>query len=166
MWHVVHTAPNTELQVSRVLEMHGLRTCVPQFRPARRTRPGSVRDRRHRWIFPGYVFFQRPDGFSAWQLVRSAPGVRRVLEQDGEPARLDDAVVDHLEERVAAMRADWAGGIFRPGQRVIVDRGPLAMVDALFEHDLPARERVTILVRLLGRLVSVEVDPQVLRAAG
>jgi hypothetical protein len=40
------------------------------------------------------------------------------------------------------------------------------MVDAIFERELDAPERVRILVRLLGRPLSVEVDPAILRPAG
>jgi hypothetical protein len=40
------------------------------------------------------------------------------------------------------------------------------MVDALFDRCLKASDRVSVLVQLLGRLVAVEVDPVILRAAG
>jgi len=166
MWHVVHTAPNAELQVSRVLELYGLSTYMPRFRPSRGTRPDSVRGRRPRLVFPGYVFFRPPDGFARWPHVRSAPGVRRVLDEDGEPALMRDELVEHLRRRIAALPPDSAGQRFMPGQRVRVQQGPLAMVDALFERDVPARERVTILVQLLGRQLPVEVERQALRAAG
>jgi hypothetical protein len=40
------------------------------------------------------------------------------------------------------------------------------MVDAIFDKELDAPDRVRILVQLLGRPMSVEVDPTILRAAG
>src|SRR5438552_3183792 len=157
MWHVVNTAPNAELQVSRVLGLHGLRTYTAEFRSAKHTRPGSTRDRRHRWVFPGYVFFQAGRDYSSWSHVRSAPGVRRLLEQDGAPAGVEDAVVECLRQRLTALPSDRLSTRFTPGERVVVERGPLAMVDAIVDRCLPARERVSILVHLLGRLIPVEV---------
>jgi transcription antitermination factor NusG len=165
MWHVVHTAPHSELRVCRYLDVQGLPTYAPEFERRRGTHPGSVRDSRHQWIFPGYVFFRAPEGFIDWHVVRRAPGVRQLLQYDGRPAFMDDAVIDEIQGRIAWTRAPHPGAAFRTGQRVVIDRGPLAMVDALFDRCLPAPDRVRILVHLLGRQVSVDVDPTILRAA-
>lgn len=165
MWHVVSTAPNNETRVCKFLALHGFAGYAPEFQPSRRTRPGSVRDGRHHWIFPGYVFVQVPPEFTQWDVVRWLPGVRNVLQQDGRPAALDDALVDELVRRLAGLPAAHGAG-FRSGQRVTIERGPLAMLDALFDRDLKAPDRVKILVYLLGRQVSVEIDPTILRAAG
>jgi hypothetical protein len=40
------------------------------------------------------------------------------------------------------------------------------MIDAIFEGELDAPSRVRLLVQLLGRPLSVEVDLAILRAAG
>src|SRR5579864_8788511 len=90
MWHVLHAAPNCEPQVCKYLGLHGIDGYAPQFPPPARTKPGSVRDRKQRWVFPGYVFFKIEEGFSSWDLIRWAPGVRRMLQEDGAPATLRD----------------------------------------------------------------------------
>jgi transcription antitermination factor NusG len=167
MWHVLQTAPHKEPQVCKFLALQGLPSYAPEFGRVQRTRPGSVRDTARHWIFPGYVFFQVPDGYSRWDPVRWAPGVRRLLQQDGSPAFVDDTVMERLRLRVVAMARPRHGGAgFQTGQRVVIERGPLAMVDALFDRCLKASDRVSVLVQLLGRLVAVEVDPVILRAAG
>jgi transcription antitermination factor NusG len=165
MWHVLHTAPNNEQRVCKVLTIEGLATYLPEYAPPRHTRPGSVRDKRHRWVFPGYVFFETPPHFTRWHVVRWAPGVRSLLQCDGDPAVVDDAIMARLRSGIASMRTTPAAATFRTGQRVIIERGPLAMLDALFEGGLKAPDRVKILVYLLGRQVSVEIDPAILRAA-
>jgi transcription antitermination factor NusG len=165
MWCVVHTAANAEAQVCRLLTSQGLSSYAPEFRRVRRTQAGSVRDRRHHWIFPRYVFFRLSDGFAQWDVVRWAPGVIRVLQQGNGPALLEDAVMDHLRTRLADTEPRHPGRTFRPGQRVVVEDGPLVRVEALFDRCLTAHDRVVILVQLLGRLVPVEVDPGDIRAA-
>ncbi len=166
MWNVVSTAPSTELKVCRFLALHGLESYAPEFRQHRRTRPGSVRDGRHHWVFPGYVFFRAPAGFSAWHVVHWAPGVRQLLRSGTGPAEMHDAVLEELRQRLAITRPRHLGAEFRPGQRVRVEGGALAMIDAIFDRCLEAPDRVRILVQLLGRQVPVDIDATVLSAAG
>ena len=151
MWHVLHAAPNCEPQVCKFLGVHGIDGYAPQFPPAPRTKPGSVRDRKHRWVFPGYVFFRPDESFARWDLIRWAPGVRRMLDQDGSPAIL------------AELRP--AGRALQKGQPVLIQSGPLRMVDAIFEKNLDATQRVQVLVQLLGRPLLVELDAAIVRAA-
>lgn len=165
MWHVVHTAPRSELLVCKFLGVNGLPTYAPEIERRRGVHSGSVRDSRHHWIFPSYVFFRAPEGFVDWHRVRRAPGVRQLLQYDGLPAVMDDAVISEIQTRIATGRVPHPGTVFRPGQRVIVESGPLTMVNALFDRCLQAPDRVKILVHLLGRQLSVEVDPTILRAA-
>jgi transcription antitermination factor NusG len=117
-------------------------------------------------VFPGYLFFRVPVSFNNWDLIRWAPGVRRVLQADGSAACLTDEVIGHLQRRLAERGLRPERRNFRPGQPVVVQSGPLQMVDAIFDKELDAPDRVRILVQLLGRPVSVEVDPTILRAAG
>ena len=82
MWNVLQSAPQGEMRVCTFLSVYGVEGYAPRFPPSERTRPGSVRDRKARWVFPGYLFFRVPEGFAQWDNIRWAPGVRRVLEQD------------------------------------------------------------------------------------
>jgi transcription antitermination factor NusG len=162
MWHVLHTAPQGEVSVSRYLSQHGVVTYAPQFPPARGTRPGSVRDRRSRWVFPGYLFIKPPSGFERWDAIRWAPGVRRVLQTDGGPAVIHESLIDHLRRRLAERSLAPSRPRFKSGDPVVIQSGPLAMVDAIFERELNPPTRVQILVKLLGRPMSVAVDPAML----
>ena len=166
MWHVLNVAPRTEVQVGRLLAVYDVLTFAPKFAAPPRTKPGSVRDLKPRWVFPGYLFFQAPADFAQWDLIRWAPGVRRILGQDGKPARLDDGVVDHIRRRVAERTLRPAGHPFQRGQSVQILRGPLRMVDAIFDRDLDGPARVQVLVQLLGRQMPVSLDPAILRATG
>src|SRR4030088_624247 len=88
MWHVVHVSPNGEPQVCKYLGLQGIEAYAPRFPAPPRTKPGSVRDRRQRWVFPGYVFFKIAAGFERSDLIRWAPGVRRMLQEGGGAATL------------------------------------------------------------------------------
>jgi transcription antitermination factor NusG len=166
MWHVLYAAPQCEPQVCKFLALHGVDGYAPQFPAPPRTRPGSVRARKHRWVFPGYVFVRPPEGFAQWDLIRWAPGVRRMLHADGGPAVLSEDIIDHLRQRLAAGSLRRDRPQFSPGQPVAILSGPLRMVDGIFERELDATSRVRILVQLLGRPLSVEVDAAILKPTG
>lgn len=165
MWYVLHAAPNCEPQVCKFLGLHGIEGYAPQFPPPPRTKPGSVRDRRRRWVFPGYVFFRIGVNFENWDLVRWAPGVRRMLQEDGAPGTLNDQVIDHVRRRLAERQLSPSRPSFYKGQPVVIQSGPLRMVDAIFERNLDACQRVQVLVQLLGRPLAVELDSAIIRAA-
>ena len=166
MWSVVHTNANHEAQVAKFLALHDLEVYAPRFAPAGHTRPGSVRDRRQRWVFPGYLFVRVPPEFGRWDLIHWAPGVRRVLSTDGSPSLIANGVVDRLRQRLAEPMPARRHARFTAGQPVVIERGPLAMVDAIFDRDLNTAERVQVLVRLLGRSMPVAVDAAILRSVG
>ena len=88
-----------------------------------------------------------------------------MLQEGGSFGVITDEVVEHLRRRLAegTLRTSRPG--FIAGQALVIEQGPLRMVDAIFERQLDAPTRVRILVRLLGRSVTVDVDPAILRAA-
>jgi transcription antitermination factor NusG len=163
VWNVAHVHPNHEGQVARLLALQGIEIYCPRFAAPKGTRPGSVRDGRPRWVFPGYIFFRVPEGFARWDLVQWASGVRRVLSDDGKPSPVSDAVVARLRTRLA--QPAGRRPTFRRGQPLVIERGPLAMVDAIFDRELNKSERVQVLVHLLGRPMTVVVDAAILRPA-
>jgi transcriptional antiterminator RfaH len=163
VWNVVHTNPNHEAQVARFFALHEIEVYAPRLPAPPRTRPGSVRALRHRWVFPGYLFMKVPAGFFRWEVVHHAPGVRRVLTQDGAPSLVAEAVIERIRTRLSAPAPRRPA--FRSGQRLVIERGPLAMVDAIFDRELNSSERVQVLVHLLGRPMTVAVDAAILRPA-
>ena len=164
-WFVLQTGPQRELPLAKLLETRGLQAYVPQFPLPKRAKPGSVRSSRTRLVFPGYLFFKAPAGFRDWDAVQWAAGVRRILQQDGGPAVVNDAVVDHLKDRLAAGELALTKPEFRAGQPVLIERGALAAVDAIFDKYLDSQSRVRVLVEMMGRPVRVQVDLGDLRQA-
>jgi transcription antitermination factor NusG len=166
MWHVLHTAPHSERTVAKFLTVHSIEAYTPEFPAPPRAKAGSVRDRRHRWVFPCYVFFKTPEAFALWDTIRWAPGVRRLLHQDGKPGLIADSVIEHIRGRLVERSLTPVRQRFQVGQPVVIERGPLGMVDGIFERHLSGAARVQILIHLLGRPLSVTIDPSILRPAG
>jgi transcription antitermination factor NusG len=165
MWGVMHVAPNSERQLCRFLCMIQVETYAPRFPAPSRTKPGSVRHRRARWVFPGYLFFKVEKDLPTWNLIHRAAGVRRVLQIDGSTAVIGDAVIEHIRRRLSEGSIRDSRSAFVSGQRVDIERGPLAALDAVFERELDTPDRVQILVNLFGRQLPVRIDPEALRPA-
>ena len=89
-----------------------------------------------------------------------------MLQEDASPAILPDDVVDRIRLRLAERQLTPPRASLYKGQRVVIQSGPLRMVDAIFERNLDASQRVQVLVQLLGRPLTVELDPAIVRAAG
>jgi transcription antitermination factor NusG len=155
---VLQTAPQKELPLARLLEARGLRVCAPLFPLPKRARPDSIRSSRPRFVFPGYLFFKVPPTFKDWDAVQWTAGVRRILKHGEGPAAIDDAVINHLESRLAAGDLTASKPAFRPGQPVLIERGAMAAVDAIFDQYLDTYSRVRVLVEMMGRSVPVQVD--------
>lgn len=149
----------------KILGTLGAEPYAPRFLPPRRTRPGSVRDGKNRWVFPGYVLFRPGVGFASWADLRSSPGIHRLLMSDGAPATLSNDVIQHIRTRLDE-HARRPALLFRTGDPVRIVQGPLSELNGVFQRRMRASDRVAILIQLMGRAVEVEIDPENLRLAG
>jgi len=78
---------------------------------------------------------------------------------------LEDELVEHIRRRLSERSLKQPRQRFAHGQHVVIQSGPLRMVDGIFERELDAPARVQVLVQLLGRPLAVEVDPAILKAS-
>jgi transcriptional antiterminator RfaH len=114
-------------------------------------------------LFPGYLFVWVVRG---WWDARWSAGVRRLVMDGEQPARVPDAVINEIRSRER-------GGFvelpklrrLKPGMRVRVVSGPLSeqigMLAALRPH-----ERVLVLLQLLGGEQRVELAGNAIEVSG
>ena len=169
-WYALHAKPHKERQVEAMLKARGIHVYFPTIPvPPRRGRPAF------RAFFPRYLFVQTAiDEVGLWTL-HYAPGTAGVVMFGGVPARIDDAVIAALKERLARLQpsnragngmVDERGEIVEPGDRVAITAGPLADLDAVFERRLSPAGRARVLIHLLQRWTSVELDAAALHKTG
>lgn len=167
-WWVLQTAPRQERPVCRQLATLDMEHYAPELPHGGQTRAGSVRDRRSRMVFPGYVFCCPAQNASVHHAIRWAPGVVRILGEDHDhtPAAVPDAVIRHLRQRIAETSAGARHRGFVRGEQVVIESGPMASLDAIFDRHLGAATRVRILVEMMGHTVPMHIDPMRLRSFG
>lgn len=155
-WYALHTKPRKELLVARLLDEQRVEPFVPLAADARAPR------REPAPFFPGYLFARlnlQQHGLGALQWL---PGVRGVVQADGEPVPVADEVIEHIRERLEdiALAGGLGAASFRNGDRVVIVGGPFAGYDGMFDAHLSGPRRVRILLRLITdhRDLPLELD--------
>ncbi|MBI4495194.1 MAG: hypothetical protein HY690_20655 [Chloroflexi bacterium] len=152
-WYAVRTQVRKEPQAAAALEQRGAEVYLPLLRKQK------PRAERRDWepLFPCYLFASLEIPSETWLAARSAPGVAYFLGWRGEPSPLVHDFVPALKTRVD--QANGAQGMrhFQQGDRLLITRGPLQYLEAFFQHDLPARGRSRVLVRIFQQLTAVEL---------
>jgi transcriptional antiterminator RfaH len=163
-WYVVQTHPHAEAKAAAHLTRQGYSIYLPRY----------LKQRHHARrlevvpapLFPRYLFVAIDMHTQRWRAIHSTCGVARLVCSGEEPAVLPAAVIGELQGR-----QDDAGFVrldlrprFMPGDRVRVVRGAFAACLGLYEG-MADRERVAILMDLLGRRVRVVLDGEAIAAA-
>jgi len=160
-WYVLFSKPRKESQVCEQLLQRGLQAYLPLM-------PKSLGAQRRKQLplFPRYLFARLDLGRVSPDTIKWVPGLVGLVTFGEEPAAVDDAVVVHIERRLAQMQQQKLAP-FQPGQRVILRAGhPLSALDVVFERALSGGKRAQILINLLGRLTRCEVERSCLEAVG
>jgi transcriptional antiterminator RfaH len=163
-WYVVQTHVNAEAKAAANLRRQGFAVYLPRYLK-RRNHARKV-DMVARALFPRYLFVAIDVATQRWRAIQSTLGVSHLVCWNGQPASVDDAVIDALKAR-----EDESGFIklarraaFSPGDKVRIVEGAfvdnLALVEGGTDH-----ERVAVLLDLLGRKVRVLVRADLIAAA-
>ena len=156
-WYAVHTKPHQEHAVEGALLNRGIETYLPVLKP------GTTRSRRKAHptpFFSGYLFARLDLTRIPLSSINWSPGVNRVVSFGGKAVVVHDEVLEWLKRRLAQVDdGDYFRGLpLQPGDRLRVVKGPLRDMEAIFEQRLSSRERVRVLVEILGRLTVCDVD--------
>lgn len=162
-WFVAQTQPQSEMKAGANLIRQGFEIYLPCYRK-------TVRHARRITVvkaplFPNYIFVKIDIEKQHWRAINSTIGVSRLVGHDGSPAALSTGVVESLKKR------EGADGLFvcpsarfRAGDAVKVLRGVLDSCQGIFEARTD-KERVTILLDMLGRKVRVVTDTAMIALA-
>ena len=162
-WFAVNTQPHQEDRAEINLKRQGYDAYLPVRRKTRRhaRRVDVVRAA----LFPSYIFVNLDTEQQGWSAINSTFGVRRLISQNGRPAALPDGFVENLQDMV-----DEDGFIvenvekFKVGDKLKILSGPFAdTIGTLL--NLPDRDRIAMLLSVLGRDVQVLVSRNIVAAA-
>jgi len=155
LWYCVKTKPKQEGVATRLLRGElELEVFCPKirFKRARSTGVAWVNEA----MFPGYLFvrFIYP---RFYRRIAATSGVAKTLSFGGRPAVLDDLIITDLRRHVADGETVEIASEIKEGEEIKVVEGPFLGVRALVTRVLPSRERVAILLNMLGQEREIEV---------
>jgi transcriptional antiterminator RfaH len=163
-WYVVHTQANAENKASANLARQGFSTYLPRY--LKRRRHARRVDLVAAPLFPRYLFVKVDMAVQRWRSIYSTIGVSRLVSNGDHPAPVPECVVNFLKSRENAsglIKLDQQPK-FRVGDQVRVVEG--AFSDCLGIYDgMSDRERVEVLLDLLGRKVRVFINVGAIAAA-
>jgi transcriptional antiterminator RfaH len=163
-WFVAHTHPHAEGKATTHLNRQGFEIYFPRYlkrrRHARRVEIVAAP------LFPRYLFVAIDLSVQRWRSIYSTVGVSRLVCNGDDPTPVPDGIVEALKQR-----EDTNGFIkldsrppFRAGDKIRVLDGAFSSCLGLFEG-MAERERIAILLDLLGRKVRVVLDGDLVAAA-
>ena len=161
-WYVLRSKPHKELILWRELIARGFESFFPQLY----VRPVNPRSRRIRPYFPGYLFLYLPQEQVGTSTFHWMPFASGFVAFDGiaatVPANLIDAIRRHVDEINA--RGEELFSNFKRGDAVVIEGGPFAGYEAIFDTRLSGAERVRVLLKLLSvREVNLDLPANLVR---
>jgi transcription antitermination factor NusG len=99
-------------------------------------------------------------------MARWAPGSAYFLGAGGNPEPVPAELVEAIRQRAEAIKQHgWGQPQLKKNDRVVIERGPLAGLSAIFDGHLSAAGRARVFVEMVRRLVPVDVDVAALSPA-
>jgi len=164
IWYVVRTQTNAEAKAARNLLRQGFEIYLPHYLK-RRSHARKV-EKVAAPLFPRYMFVRIDLATQRWRSVQSTYGVSHLVLNGSDPAPVAGQVIDALKAR-----EDASGCVtleqrpkFAMGEKVRVLAGVFADNLGLFDG-MADRDRVAILLELLGRKVRVSLEADLVAAA-
>ena len=163
-WYVVQSHPHAEGKAVRHLERQGFETYLPRY--LKRRRHARRVDTVAAPLFPRYFFVAIDQMTQRWRAVRSTIGVSGLVCSGDDPLPVTDAVISGLKAQEDAQGLIRLVSLprFARGDKVMVVDGVFANCFGLFEG-MADRDRVAILLDLLGRKVRIMLDDGAIAAA-
>lgn len=152
-WFALRVRSNFEQNSCNALASRGLEAFHPSFKARRRwsDRIKTI----DQPLFPGYVFCR----FSPVERVNvlRAPGVVHIVSSGHDLLPVDESELHHIRTVVMAELAASPHPFLKVGQKVRIDRGPLAGAEGIFTA-LQGKSSLILSISLLQRSVAVEVN--------
>jgi transcriptional antiterminator RfaH len=163
-WYVVHTHVHAEAKAASHLVRQGYSIYLPRYlkrrRHARRIEMVAAP------LFPRYLFINIDRMTQRWRSIQSTIGVTHLVCNGEEPAMVPSCIITELQGR------EDDRGFIKLDQRPRFVRGDkIRVMDGVFEaclglfEGMADRERVAVLLDLLGRKVRVVMDGASVAAA-
>lgn len=164
-WYVVYTRTGMERMARGHLENQGYTVYLPQRLKERRhaRRIDSIKTP----LFPRYLFVELDLSTERWHAINGTYGVNYLVTMGDRPSPVPQGIVETIRARENAegLVDVVEASPYTKGEVVEITRGALADQTGIFKCD-DDKQRVTLLLSLLGREMEVCLPANAVRAYG
>jgi transcriptional antiterminator RfaH len=155
-WYCLRTHNKREhIAAAHLQKLPGVEVFNPQLRLMRCTRRGRFCNTEP--LFPNYLF-ARFDLEQMLEKVNCTPAVKFVLRFGGKLPEIPHTVIADLQQQMAEVSSQVLTDAPVEGDEVEIAAGAFVGTKALVTHVLPAKQRVRILLDVMGRSVTTELS--------
>lgn len=167
-WYVVNTHPGREYCAKRSLDARGFAPFLPEAVQRKRYPSGAIYQHRGA-LFPNYLFIELDLAIQGWRAIDETFGVAGILRYqddagDERPLPVPADVMAEIQRRVqngggaVSLGALARREVFRKGQRLRVEGGPLEGLTGLFV--VGSKKRVQLLLDMLpvSKVITLPVE--------
>jgi len=161
-WYAVYALPYKERGAALHLRNQGFRSYLPLIRKTRRH--ARKLDTVLTPLFPRYFFVVLNVLRDQWRSVNGTYGVAQLVMQHDRPLPVPVGIVEEmlaLADEDGCLHFDRSHSL-RPGQKVLIEDGPLARHFGNIER-LDSNGRVALLLELMGREARIRLPAAALR---
>jgi transcriptional antiterminator RfaH len=148
-WYAMRSKSNKEEFLASQLQAHGLDV----FFPVLRVKPVNPRARKFRPYFPNYLFVRVDLETINISDLNWMPGASGLVSFGGEPASVPDLLIATLKKQIEHHNASLRDkeNNYQRGDIVLIETGPFAGYEAVFDTHISGQDRVRVLLSLLQR---------------
>ena len=156
-WYLIHAKARQEGTAARNLQHLGVETFCPRFKQIKVNRCKTQAEGKVP-LFPGYLFV-RVDMATEFRKVTYAHGVLRVVRFGSAPALVAEEIIQSIREKEDdGLVVLSPSSYLKPGQAVLIDKGPFQGFEAIFEQELNGINRVALLLKTVAYQGRLEID--------
>ena len=156
-WYLIHAKTRQEDTAERNLQHLGVETFCPRFKRIKANRCKTQAEGKVP-LFPGYLFV-RVDMSTEFRKVTYAHGVLRVVKFGSAPAMVAEEIIHSIRAREDdGLVVLSPSSYLKPGQAVLIDKGPFQGFEAIFEQELNGINRVALLLKTVAYQGRIVVD--------
>lgn len=148
-WYVIRSKPNKEEFLAGQLASYDIEVFYPKIR----VKTVNPRARKVKAYFPSYLFVRVDLETVSASTLHWMPGAVNLVSFDGEPATVPDALISAVSRQVEHINNSQRNMLhdLKPGDVVSIHDGPFAGYEAIFDGQIPGRERVRVLLTFLQK---------------
>lgn len=158
-WYAIQSKPGKEDFLAGQLTSYGIEFFYPRIRVT----PVNPRARKVVPYFPNYLFVHVDLEQVNVSDLRWMPGASGLVSFDGEPASVPEPLIVSLQRQLDSLHASSRNFLtdLQPGDPVLIQSGPFAGYEAIFNEHIPGRDRVRVLLGYLQkRQIPIDVREQ------